>query len=217
LFLILVLQALLGPVAATSYSIMYQLGFFMTMICESISIATQSLLSRYSFDESEKGRALSSFIIRRAFHFGGILAVLSSLTFYLFRLQIVSIFAESHEIQMAALETVPVFLLTQSKLVSSLAFSGLYPINVLTLVDVVAKGFAFPMNGVVMGRKEWGISFWSMCFANVMCFTSLRCFGRQRVQGLWLAWTAYYLAQGFAGLVCLKWTNKSIKTGKNMS
>jgi hypothetical protein len=60
------------------------------------------------------------------------------------------------------------------------------------------------MNGIVLGNKDWAVSFWSMCFANVICFSCLRFFKRQSIHGLWIAWTAYYLAQGLAGLVWYK-------------
>ena len=67
----------------------------------------------------------------------------------------------------------------------------------------VAKGFAFPINGIIMGGMDWGVAMWSMCFANLACFVALRCV-EPSARGLWLAWGAYYVAQGLLGFVRYK-------------
>lgn len=108
-------KAMLGPVAASSYSILYQLGFWVTMSCESVSIATQSLLARHSTDDSIYGRSMSTFIIRRSFLVGISLSISLSLLILLFRYPLISAFAKSQEIQSATIETLPVFLVTQRK------------------------------------------------------------------------------------------------------
>jgi Na+-driven multidrug efflux pump len=88
------------------------------MLCESISIATQSLLARFSSDKSVDGKSLSSFIIRRAFLLGGVLSISLSLLIFLFRHPLIASFAKNQEIQTAAIESIPFFLLTQCKFAS---------------------------------------------------------------------------------------------------
>jgi hypothetical protein len=54
-----------------------------------------------------------------------------------------------------------------------------------------------------MGGMDWGISMWSMCFANLACFISLR-YVEHSPRGIWVAWMVYYLGQGLVGIVRYK-------------
>lgn len=197
-------QALLGSVSASSYSVLYQIGMWVTIISDGVSIATQSLLSRYLSQETEEGVSHSRFVIRRSFQSGLVLS--SSLAFLLFsfRRGIVSLLTKSPEIQAAALAAFPFFLVAQGKSPWS-PFVVSIPDgtrrNSFSFTCPVAKGFAFPINGLLMGGMDWQVAMWSMCFANLSCFVALQCITESSVRGLWMAWTAYYLAQGLAGLL----------------
>ena len=166
--------------AASSYSVLYQIGMWITFLAEGISIATQALLSRYMSDETVDGYSTCRFIVHRSFQMGALVAGLSSSLIFIFRKQIISVFAKNSEISSSCHGALPLFLVAQ-----------------------VAKGFAFPMNGIIMGGMDWSTSMWGMCFANLSCFVSLRFFG-QSIQGLWVAWAAYYLAQGLIGFLRYK-------------
>jgi hypothetical protein len=66
-----------------------------------------------------------------------------------------------------------------------------------------------------MGEMNWRATFFGMCLANVACFVALR-FGTACIGQLWIAWTAYYLAQGVMGLVLRgiwKGTGDKLKNG----
>ena len=69
--------------------------------------------------------------------------------------------------------------------------------------ELAAKGFAFPINGIIMGGMDWGAAMWSMCIANAACFVSLQVV-QPSSRGLWMAWSAYYVAQGLSGFVRYK-------------
>lgn len=76
-------------------------------------------------------------------------------------------------------------------------------------IGKAAKGFAFPVNGIIMGGMDWKIAMWSMCFANAACWSTLKLLSLSvaskiiSVQGLWIAWAAYYLVQGLVGTMRL--------------
>ena len=61
------------------------------------------------------------------------------------------------------------------------------------------------MNGMLMGRMNWGTSFLGMCLANVACFIALYHPGHLTVapsaRRLWIAWSSYYIAQTLAGII----------------
>ncbi|CAJ1916326.1 unnamed protein product [Cylindrotheca closterium] len=168
-------SAKLGPSAASSYSILYQLGFWATMLCEGLSIATQSLLSRHSSHDSLDNSRLQHYIRKQSFTAGAIVSGGFSAFFYIFHRRILNSFTKSPEIYAAAIGVVPAFLVAQ-----------------------LTKGFAFPMNGIILGRKEWGVSFCTLWVANFLCL-STRFLNLSSPQGIWYAWTAYYLGQGLAG------------------
>jgi len=107
--------ARLGPVAASSNSILYQPGFWATMFCEGILIATQLLLSRYSCHDSIDNSGLHSYIRQQSFFAGAIVSSSFSILFYLFRKRILSAFVKSSEIHSAAMGAVPVFIFAQRK------------------------------------------------------------------------------------------------------
>lgn len=71
-------------------------------------------------------------------------------------------------------------------------------VSIIFLIPVI-KGFTFPVNGILMGEMNWRATFFGMCLANLACFAALR-FGAASIGQLWIAWTAYYLAQGVMGL-----------------
>ena len=54
-----------------------------------------------------------------------------------------------------------------------------------------------------MGGMDWGAAMWSMCIANAACFASLQVV-EPSSRGLWMAWSAYYMAQGLSGFVRYK-------------
>lgn len=177
------------------------------MLFEGISIATQSLLARYSSDNSIENNRLRSFIRKQSFLAGAIVSGSFSLLFYLFRKRILSVFAKSSEIHSAAMEAVPVFILAQRK--SSFTTDGIFTAPASWYHDfVVAKGISFPMNGIVLGRKEWGLSFCTMWVANFCCLGCVRILRANSPRGIWYAWTAYYLGQGLAAFAWYQFRHK---------
>ena len=124
----------MGPVAASSYSIMYQIGLWITMACEGIAIANQSLLSRVfattttntsssdgdndTESKTQQQNKISSqvhHLVKRSIQAGIVSAGLFSGLVYAVWPKVISTFTKSPEIQQAAASTLPIFLIAQSK------------------------------------------------------------------------------------------------------
>jgi Na+-driven multidrug efflux pump len=85
------------------------------MLCESISIAVQSLLSRQLADRSQSGKSLCAYVVRRSLQAGMLLSVTASIVVYIFQYPILSLFTSNLEIQQEVLVALLLFLLTQRK------------------------------------------------------------------------------------------------------
>lgn len=85
------------------------------MLCESVSIAVQSLLSRQLTDHSQSGKSLCAHVARRSLQAGLFLSVIASVGIYVFQYPILSLFTSNVEIKQAAMATLPFFLLAQRK------------------------------------------------------------------------------------------------------
>lgn len=120
-------SALLGSVAASAYSVTFQIGFFITLVCESVTVAVQTLLSRELADESqslELRRRIASHLVRYAVSSGIGLAATLAVMVYTRRVSIIQVFAKSAEVQEATLAAMPAFLVTQREFcVDSFRFS----------------------------------------------------------------------------------------------
>jgi putative MATE family efflux protein len=159
--------ALLGPVAAAAYNLTFQLGFAVTQICESIAIAVQTLLAREMGGGSGRGggrrpnqdetktttttprvvvAARLRHLISTSVTYGGVVAISLSLLTFWRRDVLLRGLTSNVEIQRAAAQIFPVVLLTQ-----------------------VAKGFCYPVNGILMGGLDWTYTMIVMWLANAAC------------------------------------------------
>jgi Na+-driven multidrug efflux pump len=111
-------SALLGSIAASAYSVTFQIGFLITLVCESITVAVQTLLSRELADESLslslRGR-IATHLVRISILSGVSLTTSIAAIVYAKRFRIVQVFSTSPEVQQAALAALPAFLVTQRK------------------------------------------------------------------------------------------------------
>jgi Na+-driven multidrug efflux pump len=85
------------------------------MLCESVSIAVQSLLSRQLADHSQSGKSLCAHAVRRSLQAGLFLSVIASLVVSIFQYPILSLFTSNVEIKQEAMVALPLFLLAQRK------------------------------------------------------------------------------------------------------
>jgi putative MATE family efflux protein len=174
-------SALLGSVGASAYSVLFQIGFSITLVCEAISVATQTLLSRESAKRSSSEKehmAVCTHLVQLSLILGIISSLLLSLAVYLGKLHLISLFARDAEVQNAALQALPAFLLAQ-----------------------IVKGLAFSSNGILMGGMDWRGSMLSMWAANVVSITAFQwTSGPTTVTKLWLSWTIFLSTQAFFGL-----------------
>jgi putative MATE family efflux protein len=151
--------ALLGPIAAAAYNLTFQLGFAVTQICESIAIAVQTLLAREMGGaiSGNKAAAATTKTTQRVRHLiqtsmtaGGTVAIGLSLLTYWRRDALLQSLTSDVAIRTAASNIFPVVLLTQ-----------------------VAKGFCYPVNGILMGGLDWTYTMLVMWLANIVCLAVL--------------------------------------------
>ena len=202
--------ALLGPIAAATHNLMFNLGVAMTQVCESVAVATQTLLARElsvpvedvgdgpavgveagEWDKSAvaKRRARGLWekkftawhIINRGVVAGGAVALTLSALSLLFRQRVVQGLTTSEPVQALCLRIMPLVLLTQ-----------------------VAKGLAYPINGVIMGGLDWRFSTVAMWIANALCIGTLS-FGKsltgaRGLENVWLGLSLFMWSQCFTGV-----------------
>ena len=107
------LKATFGSVASSSYSVLYQIGIWVTIVNDSVAIATQSILSRYLAQMTTHGDSLSQVVIRRSLQTGVVLSSALSLLLFVSRVPVLALLTKRPDIQQAALHAFPVFLLAQ--------------------------------------------------------------------------------------------------------
>lgn len=178
-------SALLGPVAASAYNITFQLGFAITLLCESVTVATQSLLSREIGNKSRPKvvrSAAINHIMNGSVMTGVVLSLCVSLVSYMRRTSYLSAMTTSLEVREAAWVVFPAFLLTQ-----------------------VLKGVAHPVSGIIMGGLDWKFSMLSTWIANAVCIGTLQLGSSPvTVARIWIAWAAFMTTQAITGLVRVK-------------
>lgn len=137
--------ALLGAVASAAYNLTFQLGFAVTQICEAIAIAVQTLLAKEMGQEKKSIHRIRH-LIQTSIFSGGTVAVALSLATLFRRDSLLKSLTTNVGIQQAAAGIFPVVLLTQ-----------------------VAKGFCYPVNGILMGGLDWSYTMGVMWMANAAC------------------------------------------------
>jgi Na+-driven multidrug efflux pump len=156
--------ARLGPVASAAHNLCFQLGVVTTQLCESVAIATQTLLARElaqdrsataaategSADEdADAGASLvarrrARHVLRRGIGIGATVASALSLMTLVNRRNVVAGLTTIPEVRTAAISVMPLVLLCQ-----------------------VLKGLAYPVNGALMGALDWGASAFAMVAAQL--------------------------------------------------
>lgn len=121
---------------------------WVTIISDGVSIATQSLLSRYLAQNTEHGNQMSHLVIRRSFQIGLGLSSALALFLYSCRGPVVSLLTKRPDIQAAALHAFPVFLLAQGACFFVLGSI----INTLTWLQTVP--FLRPVSSLVLFSRQ---------------------------------------------------------------
>lgn len=176
--------ALLGAVAAAAYNLTFQLGFATTQICESVAVAVQTLLAREMADESRPPRVRARSVrhlIRSSIVVGGLVAVsLSTLTWFQSDGVLAGLTTDA-AIRAASSSILPVVLVTQ-----------------------VLKGFAYPVNGIIMGGLDWRFTMIAMWLANAVCVGVVRFAGAGgdvvTLAKIWWALAAFMGVQVVTGI-----------------
>lgn len=179
--------ALLGTVSAAAYNLTFQLGFATTQICEAVAVAVQTLLAREMADTDTYSPAVRSALVRHLINLsivlGGGVATILSLSTWWRRDAILASLTSSKAVQAAAAGIFPAVLTTQ-----------------------VLKGFAYPVNGIIMGGLDWFFTMLVMWLANFACVGLIRVFAKQGLGAvtlgqIWWALAVFMGTQVVAGLV----------------
>ena len=187
--------ALLGTVAAAAYNLTFQLGFATTQICEAVAVAVQTLLAREMADTDTYAPDVRAALIRHLINLsivlgGGVATILSLSTWW------------RRDVILASL--------TSSKAVQAAA-AGIFP---AVLTTQVLKGFAYPVNGIIMGGLDWFFTMLVMWLANFACVGLIRVFAAQQgglglgvavgavsLEQIWWALAVFMGTQVVAGLL----------------
>lgn len=121
--------ARLGTISMAAYSLTFNLGFATSQLCESVSIAAQSLLARdYPFNTKLKLKSAKHIIIR-SLVLGFVISGLLSITTLINQDSVLNQLTKSPEVYLAAQQIMPVVLITQ-----------------------LFKGLAYSTGGIILGR-----------------------------------------------------------------
>lgn len=163
--------ARLGTVPMAAYSLTFNLGFATSQLCESISIATQSLLARDMPLDNIKKRFVAGHIIRRSLLLGSLVSSGLTITTYLNQAAVIHKLTKSLEVFEATKAIMPIVLLTQ-----------------------IFKGLAYSTGGILLGGKDWNWSTFSMISASVVC-VSLISILPTSLWNIWVALAAFMATQ----------------------
>lgn len=174
--------ALLGPVAAAAYNLTFQLGFATTQICEAVAVAVQTLLAREIADTKSRSKYVRAKAVRHLINtsigIGGIVATGLSLTTYLQKTKVLAGLTSNVAVREAAAGIMPAVLATQ-----------------------VAKGLAYPVNGIVMGGLDWKFTMLAMWLANFICVGMVQFGGVMDLNKIWWALAAFMGTQVVTGIL----------------
>jgi len=175
--------ALLGPIAAAAYNLTFQLGFATTQICEAVAVAVQTLLAREIADDRSKLPGVKARNVRHLINgsvlVGGAVALTLSTVTFLQRGSVLKGLTSSLDVRRAAEVIFPAVLVTQ-----------------------VMKGFAYPVNGIVMGGLDWKFTMIAMWAANFVCVGMLKLYGgTMTLNRIWWALAAFMATQVVTGII----------------
>jgi len=174
--------ALLGPMAAAAYNLTFQLGFATTQICESVAVAVQTLLAREIADDKSRPayvrRKAVRHLVNGSIFVGSSVAAILSLVTYFNRNSVMAGLTSNTAIRDASLAIFPAVLATQ-----------------------VAKGVAYPVNGINMGGLDWKFSMIAMWIANFVCIGMIKFGGVMTLSRIWWALFAFMGTQVVTGIL----------------
>lgn len=182
--------ARLGAVASAAHNMCFQLGVATTQLCESLGIATQTLLARElgtaggaarSAERALSSRASVRHILQRGISVGGVVASSLAALTLVNRRSVVNGLTTIPEVRAAAVGVMPFVLACQA-----------------------LKGLAYPINGALMGGLDWSYSAAVMWAAQLACVGAVFALSRGgkvalSLSGLWSALVLLFLVQILAG------------------
>ena len=155
--------ASLGTIAMAAYSLTFSLGFTAAQLLESLAIAAQALLARDMPLDSERRRVSARHVIWRSLQ-SGLLVSLGLTAFTVINLpSIMQQMTKSPDVRVAALQVIPIVLLTQ-----------------------IFKGVSSSTGGVLLGGLDWTWSTVGMITSSILSILAVTILPKT-LTNLWLS------------------------------
>ncbi len=157
----------LGSVPMAAYSLTFNLGFATSQLCESVSIASQSLLARdVPFDSADKKES-ARHVIKRSLLLGTTISALLAIVLWWQKETCVAKLTQSPDVRAAALEIMPIVLLTQ-----------------------ILKGLAYSTGGILLGGLDWVWSSAGTITASIVTISLIKILPNN-LYNIWIALCAF--------------------------
>ena len=145
-------------------------------------MAVQTLLAREIADTKSRSEYMRAKAVRHLINtsigIGGVVAAGLSLTTYLQQSKVLAGLTSNLAVREAAAGIMPAVLATQ-----------------------VAKGLAYPVNGIVMGGLDWKFTMLAMWLANIVCVGMIKSGGVMDLNKIWWALAAFMGTQVVTGIM----------------
>ena len=172
--------AQLGSVASAAHLLCFNLGVILSQLCESVAVASQTLLARAmgalsaaeSADEAANATADAWHVMRLGCGVGA--AIASGLT-----------------LLTALRPSAVVAGLTTDAAVREACGGILGPV----LACQLFKGLAFPSNGIIMGGLDWGFAVQSIWIGSALCVALVHTSSPPSLHSIWLGLAGFMASQ----------------------
>ena len=163
--------AALGSVSMAAYSLTFNLGFATSQLCESVSIAAQSLLARDVPFNTTRKQTAAKHVIKRSMQLGLLSSVTLTVVTLINQKNILAKMTSNAEVRAAAAAIMPVVLATQ-----------------------IFKSLAYSTNGVLLGGLDWIYSSVGMTAAAAVLIGLLKALPNS-LWNIWVALLAFMAGQ----------------------
>ena len=169
--------ARLGTVVMAAYSMTFNLGFTTSQICESISIAAQSLIARDMPLTTKKKKIIASHIISRSLLSGILVSGTLTLSLILNQAGVMDQMTKSPEVRALAVSVMPIVLIAQ-----------------------ILKGVSSSTVGILMGGLDWTWSTAGMATASIICIGLLKLLPPS-LASIWISLSMFMATQLVFGIL----------------
>ena len=169
--------ARLGTLVMAAYSMTFNLGFTTSQICESISIAAQSLIARDMPLTTKRKKMIASHVVNRALLSGVLVSGTLTLSILLNQAGAMSQMTKSPEVRALAVSVMPIVLIAQ-----------------------ILKGVSSSTVGILMGGLDWEWSTAGMATASMICVALVKWILPPSLASIWISLSFFMATQLIFGI-----------------